>query len=117
MAKGHSLPCETQGLARAGPYRLKFQRDPHMEVGTQAERNQQFLPKVPKELGQKSPVTTKLETKACRTMETAKTTSEYIQKKAVNLLDRSRWCNQLQTHTQEKANDLLMGQVRRGYKK
>ena len=88
-----------------------------MEVGTKAERNQQFLSKVPKELGQKGPVTTKLETQACRTMETAKTTSEFIQKEAVNLLDRSRWCNQLQTHTQAKANDLFVGQVRRGYKK
>ena len=88
-----------------------------MEVGTKAEKNQQFLPKVPKELGQKSPVTTKLETQAGRTMESAKKPRSLSKRKQWTFLDRSRWCNQLQTHTQAKANDLLMGQVRRGYKK
>ena len=85
MAKGHSLPCATQGLARAGPYCPKFQRDPLMEVGTQAERNQQFLPKVLKRTGAKSPVTTKPETQACRKKEICEKTQEFIQKEAVNL--------------------------------
>ena len=72
MAKGPSLTCETQELARAGPYRLRFQRDPSHGGRNQGREKPPFLSKVPKELGQKSPETTKLETKNCRTMELRK---------------------------------------------
>ena len=48
MAKGHSLPCATQGMARGPDALSKFQEDTPKEDGTQGERETNSFSKVSK---------------------------------------------------------------------